>query len=438
MATFGIRREDKNRWEGRSPLTPEDVAALRNAHDIAFVVQPSDIRSFPDEDFARAGATVNEDLSPCSVIFAVKEIPPDLILPGKTYVFFSHVIKGQAHNMPMLSRIMENRCNLIDYEKMEDDQHRRLIFFGGFAGAAGMIDTLWALGQRLSWEGHETPFHQVMPSHYYGHVDNAKTTLRRISSIVAEGLPPGLCPILIGITGYGHVSNGAQEILECLPCQTILPDQIAAAASQKGPCDRILKVVFREEDLVEPLDGTQAFDLHDYYDRPERYRPVFERFWPDLSVLVNAVYWDERYPRLITKEQLHDRFREPIPPRLKVVGDISCDIEGSIEFTVKATTPDEPVYVYDPLDGSATPGVMGFGPVVMAVDNLPCEFSAEASHSFGRVLRPFIPALANVDYNRPLEEAGLPPELKRATIVWHGELTPEYQYLQDDVNGVHS
>jgi saccharopine dehydrogenase (NAD+, L-lysine-forming) len=164
---------------------------------------------------------------------------------------------------------------------------------------------------------------------------------------------------------------------------------------------------------------------------PERYRSIFQQYWPHLTVLVNAIYWDERYPRLITKEQLHAGMKREVRPRLQVVGDISCDVEGSIEFNVKVTDPDEPIYVYDPLHNSAIPGVAGCGPVVMAVDNLPCEFSAEASEAFGHVLRPYVPALAEVDFSKPFEEAGLPVELKRATIVWQGELTPEYRYLED-------
>jgi alpha-aminoadipic semialdehyde synthase len=127
-----------------------------------------------------------------------------------------------------------------------------------------------------------------------------------------------------------------------------------------------------------------------------------------------------------------------VRPRLKVVGDISCDIEGSIEFTVKVTDPDEPVYVYDPFNDSVIPGIAGCGPVVMAVDNLPCEFSAEASEAFGNVLQRYIPVLAEVDFSKPLAQAGLPPELERATIVWHGELTPEFQYLHDHLATDHS
>jgi alpha-aminoadipic semialdehyde synthase len=415
-----------------------DVAELARDRDVRFIVQPSDNRVFTNEEYEQAGALVSEDLSPCSVILAVKEIPPDLIQPEKTYVFFSHVIKGQAHNMPMLAQLMESRCNLIDYEKMEDETGQRLVFFGRFAGAAGMVDTLWALGQRLHWEGFETPLYHLMPSHHYGRIDRAKSVLRDIGNQIAAEPIPVPCPILIGIAGYGHVSMGAQEILDCLPCEEIRPDQIKHVVSKSNLCDRFFKVVFREEDLVEPRDSARDFDLQDYYEHPERYRSVFERYWHDLTALVNAIYWDQRYPRLITKKQLHDGMTGTARPRLRVVGDISCDIEGSIEFTVKVTDPDEPVYVYDPFNHSAIPGIAGCGPVVMAVDNLPCEFSAEASEAFGNVLRRYIPIFAEVDFSKPLAQAGLLPELERATIVWHGELTPEFRYLHDHLATDHS
>jgi len=150
---IGIRREDKNRWERRVPLIPKHVKELIESHGIDVTLQPSSIRIFSDEEYLQAGAKIQEDLSACHIIFAVKEIPADFFQPGKTYVFFSHTIKGQKKNMPMLKRMMELGCNLIDYEKVIDEKGRRLIFFGRHAGLAGMIDTLWALERRLTWEG---------------------------------------------------------------------------------------------------------------------------------------------------------------------------------------------------------------------------------------------------------------------------------------------
>jgi len=149
-AIIGIRREDKNKWERRAPLVPTDASDLQTKGGMRFLVQHSALRVYTDDEYRSAGVEVNEDLGPASVILAIKEIPTHLLLPGKTYVFFAHVVKGQPHNMPMLRRLMELGCSLVDYEKITDDQKRRLIFFGRHAGYAGMIETLRCLGQRLA------------------------------------------------------------------------------------------------------------------------------------------------------------------------------------------------------------------------------------------------------------------------------------------------
>ena len=157
-ARIGIRREDKSEWERRVPVTPKDAANLQKEHGVQVVVQPSDIRAFTDEEFAGAGVTVQEDLSACSTVFGIKEMPKESFQPGKAYVFFAHVIKGQSYNMTMLQRMLDQGCTLIDYERVVDDKNRRLIFFGWHAGVAGMINTLWSLGQRLAWKGIPNPF----------------------------------------------------------------------------------------------------------------------------------------------------------------------------------------------------------------------------------------------------------------------------------------
>jgi alpha-aminoadipic semialdehyde synthase len=157
-STLGIRREDKNRWERRVPLIPHHVRRLKEQYGIETVIQPSRIRVFSDKEFQRVGASVQDSLEHSSVIFAVKEIPVDVFEPGKTYVFFSHTVKGQPHNMPMLKKMMQMECTLIDYERIVDRNGRRLVFFGRFAGLAGMVDTLWTFGQRMEWEGITSPF----------------------------------------------------------------------------------------------------------------------------------------------------------------------------------------------------------------------------------------------------------------------------------------
>jgi len=224
---IGIRREDKNQWEGRAPLIPVDIEALQKYHGLEFVVQPSQIRAIPEHLYELSGAQVQEDLSACPLILAVKEIPPDFFEPEKTYLFFSHTIKGQTQNMPILQRMMELKDTLIDYERIIDSHGRRLVFFGRFAGIAGMIDTLWIYGQRLAWEGVQTPFSHLNQALHYAHLDDVKRVMKRIATqIRRQGLPESITPLVIGIAGYGHVSAGAQEIIDLLPHQEIEPKKL--------------------------------------------------------------------------------------------------------------------------------------------------------------------------------------------------------------------
>lgn len=427
--TIGIRREDKNRWERRAPLVPGDVAELIGVHGLSVVVQPSNLRAFPVGDYLQEGAQVDEDLSGCATIFGVKEVPSQLILPQKTYVFFSHVIKGQVHNMPMLRRLMEQGCQLIDYEKIVDHAGRRLVFFGNFAGLAGMIDTLWALGLRLRSEGLETPFAQIKPAHEYENLDQAKEEIARVGGLIREvGFDASLAPLVFGFAGYGNVSRGAQEILDLLPVMEISPSALQAG-DPEAATDRVYKVIFKEEDTVEPQEPGATFELQDYYQRPARYQAHFQRFLPRLTVLVNCIYWEPRYPRLVTKAYLRELFAPGTRPRLRIIGDVSCDVEGSIEATVRNTDSGNPVFTYIPDGDKAIDGVEGHGPVILAVDNLPCELPRESSDFFSRAVRPFVPAIAQADYTASWELLDLPPEVKSALILHQGRLTPPFEYL---------
>ena len=428
---IGVRTEDKSQWERRVPLVPEDINALRAA-GIKAVVQAGHQRAFADEEFVQAGVEVQKELSDCDVIIGIKEIPKAKLEAGKVYLFFPHVIKGQPANMPMLRRLMELKATLIDYERIVDDHNRRLIFFGRHAGLAGMINTLWSLGKRLEAEAVPSAFGRLKQARAYAELAGAREDLTRIAArIAADGVPPAIHPLIVGFTGYGNVSQGAQEILDLLPLVTISPSELKNTAQERTRDPRVVyKVVFREEDLVEPLEPGAAFDLNDYYLRGAAgYRSVFDRHVAHLSVLVNCVYWDERYPRLLTLEQCRRLWAPGRSPKLKVIGDISCDVGGSIECTVKATEPGNPVYVYEPHTGAVKDGFAGEGPAVMAVDILPSEIPRESSIDFSRVLKPLIPHLASADLSQPFDRLALPPELKRAVIVYKGELTPDYAYL---------
>jgi saccharopine dehydrogenase (NAD+, L-lysine forming) len=433
---IGVRSEDKSQWERRVPLVPGDVKALREA-GIDAVVQTSSHRAFGDDEFARAGVPVQPDLGDCKIIVGIKEIPPPKLEAGKVYLFFPHVIKGQPGNMPMLRRLMELNATLVDYERIVDEKNRRLIFFGRHAGLAGMVNTLWSLGKRLDAEGVPSAFSRLKQARSYAELSGAQEDLKRIAArISAEGVPQAIHPLVVGFTGYGNVSRGAQEILDLLPVQAISPAELENVAHDRTRDARVVyKVVFREEDLVEPLEAGNAFDLDDYFRRGKAaYRSVFDRYVDDLSVLVNCIYWDERYPRLLTLDRCRRLWAPGRSPKLRVIGDISCDVNGSVECTVKPTEPGNPVYVYEPATGKATDGFAGDGPVVMAVEILPSEIPRESSVDFSRVLKRFVPHLATADLSRRFAELDLPPELKRAVIVYKGELTPEYAYLESPLS----
>jgi saccharopine dehydrogenase (NAD+, L-lysine forming) len=428
---IGIRREDMYEWERRAPLVPEDASGLSNEHGLDIAVQSSDKRVFTASDYQAAGIKVVDELSDYPVIIGIKEIPIPSLEDGKTYVFFSHTIKGQPYNMAMLQKILDRSCTLIDYEKITDENGKRLVFFGNFAGLAGIIDTLWALGRRLQVQGIENPFSKVKRALEYPDLETAKEELKEIGQLIAtDGLPNHVMPLVVGFAGYGNVSRGAQELFGLLPVEEVAPEDLGKiTASHPKAKKGLFKVVFKEEHMVEPLDSSRRFDLQEYYSHPERFKGTFDRYLPYLDVLVNCIYWEERYPRLITKAQAAQMYIDG-EARLKVIGDISCDVEGAIECTVKATEPNDPVFVYDPSRDKAIDGVEGNGPVIMAVEILPTELPGESSAYFSGVFKDYIPAITFADYEASFDSLELPAEIKRAVIVHRGELTPDYTYIE--------
>jgi saccharopine dehydrogenase (NAD+, L-lysine-forming) len=430
---FGIRREDKNPWERRVPLIPSHAREIIQNFPLELWMQPSSIRVFADQDFIVEGAKIEEDLSSCSVVFAIKEIPLDFFLPGKTYLFFSHTIKGQPYNMPMLKKMMELGNTLIDYERVVDEKGKRLVFFGTQAGQAGMIDTLWSFGQRLKNLGIRTPFEEVRLAHQYGSLVDAKESIKKVGwDIHKIGIDPTLVPLIYGFIGYGHVSQGAQEIFDLLPVEEISPPDLEFFFKLGNyTSNKVYKVIFKEEHIVKPRSTSWKFDLQEYYDHPERYQSIFESYIPFLSVLVNCVYWAPQYPHFVTKEYLRELWEKERSPRLKVIGDISCDVEGAIECTLYATNPGDPIYVYDPIAKKALDGLKGSGVVVMATDNLPAELSLESSFCFSDALLPFVPAIAMADFSGDFKDCDLPYPIKKAVILFRGKFPPEYEYMKE-------
>lgn len=417
--------------ERRVALVPDHINDLVEK-GFEFEVVKSPKRIFSDEEFSKVGAKLVDEVTDADLVLGVKEMPLGYFKPNKTYIFFSHTIKGQAYNMPLLKDMMESKINLIDYERIVDENGNRLIFFGRYAGLAGMINSLWSLGQRYAELGIDTPFLKIKQTHEYNSLEEAKAVVTEVGKYIAKnGLPTSVAPLVVGITGYGNVSKGAQEILNLLPVMELSHTELMKSSSkEKLPENVIIKVVFKEKDLSKPKDKNKTFDLQEYYTHPELFEDQFQQYIPHLTVLMNCMYWDDRYPRILTKEYLKDLYRKG-NPKLTVIGDVTCDPDGSIECTHKGTEIEDPVFVYNPETGMPTMGFTGDGVLVMAVDILPSELPRESSQTFSDALIGFVPDVMNADFSQSFEKLILPGPIKKAMILHNGELTPDYQYLKE-------
>jgi alpha-aminoadipic semialdehyde synthase len=434
---IGVRREDKNRWERRAPVSPDHVAELVKS-GMKVIVQPSNLRTYNDRTYLKAGAIIQEDLSEADLIIAVKEVPITLLIPGKTYMFFSHTIKAQPANMTMLDEIMSKKIRLMDYERITDDNGKRLVRFGQFAGYAGMIDMIHALGNRLLAKGYSTPLLHIGYSYCYSRLQSALEAVKAMGEEISNfGLPADLCPMTFVFTSEGAVSQGALEVFRLLPHKMVTPQEMVDLVKNKAVDPfTVYGTVIKAEDFIEPNDSSKPFNKADYYAHPENYHSVFvEKLLPSISVIVNCMYWDGRFPRLITNQQMKE-LHEKNNHRLLGVADISADLQGSIEFLMKTTSIDHPLFVYDPrthdiYDEITDPMYMyREGILFLAVDNLPTEFPREATQWFGDHLLPFLGQIVKSDPANPNFE-DLPPPIARAVITTHGRLTPNFEYISD-------
>lgn len=429
--TLAIRHEDKYLMERRTAITPSHAKTIIDK-GIEVIVERSPKRIFTEEEYLNIGAKVVDDIRSSKIVFGVKEMPMDIFENHKTYVFFSHTIKGQEYNMPLLKKMIEKRINLIEYEKIADEQNRRLIFFGRFAGLAGMINSLWSFGLRMKEKGFDTPFLQLKQSHKYHSLEEAKNEIQKVGQAVREhGLPEGIEPIVIGITGYGNVAKGAMEIADLLPIREISPEELAQISSDKSISNhQVFRVTFKEHHISKIKDANAQFELQDYYDHPEKYENNFEQYVPQLSILMNCMYWDDNYPRIVTKDFLKKLYTQG-EPRLKVIGDVTCDPDGSIEATHIGTEIQDPIFVYNPKTDEPKMGASGDGILVMSVDILPSELPRDASIAFADALVDYVPAITACDYSVKYEDLDLPAPIKKALILHNGEFTPDYEYMKE-------
>jgi alpha-aminoadipic semialdehyde synthase len=353
-------------------------------------------------------------------------------------MFFSHTIKAQPVNMPLLDDILSKNIRLIDYERITDGEGKRLVRFGQFAGYAGMIDMLHALGDRLLAKGFSTPLLHIGYSYCYSKLDSALEAVKAMGYEISNfGLPEELCPLTFVFTSEGAVSQGAQDVFKLLPHKMVTPAQLAELSKSKEK-DRytVYGCVVTSEDIVAPNDPSKKFSKSDYYAHPENYHSVFvEKILPHVSVIINCMYWDGRFPRLITSQQMKE-IHEAGNHKLLGVSDISADLQGSIEFLMKTTSIDHPLFIYNPRNHEIYESIddnqymYREGVLFLAVDNLPTEFPREATQWFGDHLLPFIEQILKSDPNNE-KFTDYPPEIARAVITTHGRLTPAYEYIAD-------
>jgi alpha-aminoadipic semialdehyde synthase len=328
--------------------------------------------------------------------------------------------------------MVDKKINLIEYERITDDSGKRLIFFGRYAGLAGMINSFWSYGQRCSVLGIDTPFANLKQSHKYSSLEDAKNDLKKVAKVISEnGIPKELSPLTVGITGYGNVSRGAQEIIDLFNNKEISPEELLEL-QKNGNYDNktIYKIIFKEHHLSKPINKNDTFELQHYYKHPENYENDFEKYVSEISILMNCMYWGPEYPRIITKDFLSSLFSTD-NNKLMVIGDVTCDPNGSIEATHMGTYIEDPVFVYNPQTRKPTMGFKGEGLLIMAVDILPSELPREASEGFSNALAPFIIDLTKTDFNKSFNELNLPAPFKRALILHNGEFTPDYKYMEN-------
>jgi len=398
---LGLIREGKTPPDNRVPLNPKQAARVEQLFPgVKIYCQRSEIRCFPDEAYVAQGITLVDDISHCDILMGIKEVPTEQLIPQKTYLFFSHAIKKQAYNRELLRSILEKKIKLIDYERLTDHEGNRIIAFGRFAGIVGAYNGLMTYGQRYG-------FFDLKRAYRCYDMEALKAELKKVS----------LPPIKIALTGGGRVAYGAMEILDFVGIEKVGPQDFL---NQSFSYPVYTKLDIR--DYNRPQKGG-AFDRHEFFMYPERYKSAFLPFTQVADVLIGAAYWDSRAPALFTRENMMDnRFR------IKIIADITCDIEGSIPSTKRPATIEEPVYDYDPwLDMEEAPFSGERFTTVMAVDNLPSELPRDASTSFGENLITHVfPHLFGND-----------PEnvIKRATVTKNGKLTGDYAYLQDFVDG---
>lgn len=399
----GILRETKNPPDRRTCLTPAQIIALEELYPfLQFYVQPSDLRSYSNNEYKYLNIPVSEQMNDCDILMGIKEVDIQSLIPDKTYMIFAHVAKKQSVNREMFKEMAANRISLIDYEYLTDDKGKRLVAFGRWAGIVGAYNALRARGIR-------TNRFKLKPAYQCHDLDEMWAGLRLID------LKPGL---KILITGNGRVANGALETLSiCNNLVQVEPDDFlnrefdVPVVCQIGP------------EHYTRHKKNQKFSFSDFTEHPGDYVSNFLPYITVTDILITGHYWDPRSPAFFTKEDMkRDDFR------ISIIADISCDINGPIPSTLRPTTITDPFYGYNPSIEKEEPAfIRPTNITVMAIDNLPGELPRDASLDFGRqLMRTILHELFSQTEN---------PAIERAMILRNGELTPSFSYLEDYLSG---
>lgn len=397
--TFGIIKERKNPPDRRVVFTPEELVRLQQQFPEAKIkVESSDIRFFPDADYVALGIEVTENLSDCDVLLGVKEVPVDALIPNKKYFFFSHTIKKQVHNRKLLQAILAKNIELYDHETIVDAQNRRLIGFGRYAGIVGTYNAFRGFG--IKYELFTLP---------------KAETLKGKDELIAKLKRQVLPPIKIVLTGKGKVGMGAKEILDGMKIKEVSVENFLNK-NYSEPVYVQLDVL----DYNKRKDG-KKLDNQDFYSNPKEYVSDFERFTKVSDVFITGHFYGNDAPYILTQEMLKAK-----DSKIKVVADISCDVDGPIACTIKASTIADPFFGYLPYEHKEVSYTHPGSIMVMSVDNLPCELPKDASEGFGEMfMEHVIPSFFNGDKD------GI---LQRAKITENGKLTPRFAYLQEYVD----
>lgn len=396
---FGIIKERKNPPDRRVVFTPEELVRLQTEHPEAIVkVESSDIRVFSDEQYSSLGIEIATDMTDCDVLFGVKEVPVEALIPNKKYFFFSHTIKFQPYNRKLLQAVLEKNIELYDHETIVDKNNRRLIGFGRYAGIVGAYNAFRAFG--IKFELFNLPKAETLKSK-----DDLIVRLKR------QTLPN----IKIVLTGHGKVGMGAKEILDGMKVKEVSVDDFLNK--------KYSQAVYTQIDVLDynkRLDG-KVLDNKDFYNNPHEYTSNFERFSQVSDIFMAGHFHGNGAPDILTRDMLNSPKN-----KIQVVADISCDVNGPIACTLKASTIADPFFGYLASENKEVPYTHPGSIMVMSVDNLPCELPKDASEGFGEMfMKHVIPAFFNDDMD------GI---LQRAKMTENGKLTERFNYLQEYVS----